>query len=192
MQYRLNMTVLERQLKAKGFSSVSALASQKAIHRNTLKAYIAGEKSPIAAAITRLAEALGVEPLELIATDSRQARLLLAIEQAARVFLLASPSRALLMFGSRARGSAREFSDLDLGVTGGAEPISTSEFLQLKRNLDEVIEEAPLCVDVLNLDLAPEDFLLKISQDLRFVAGDEHKFHFLKGVIHGLTKTYQN
>lgn len=192
MQYRLNMAVLERQLKAKGFSSLSALASKRAIHRNTLKAYITGEKSPIVSAVTRLAEALAVEPLELITTDSRQTRLLLAIEQQARVFLLASPSRALVMFGSRARGLAREFSDLDLGVTGGEDPISTPEFLQLKRSLDDVIEEAPLCVDVLNLDVAPQDFLLEVSQDLRYVAGDESKFHFLKGVIHGLTKTYQD
>lgn len=61
-------------------------------------------------------------------------------------------SNAPVIFGSRATGRARRYSDLDIGFAG--EPVSADHLARIEAELEE--SELPLRVDVLNLEHASQ------------------------------------
>lgn len=65
------------------------------------------------------------------------------------------PDREVLVFGSRATGTAKEYSDLDLAVTGDT-PLDLGRLALLENDFDE--SELPFKVDVVDWAAASESF----------------------------------
>ena len=73
------------------------------------------------------------------------------------------PEARIWVYGSRAKGRARRYSDLDLMLDSGGEPIAPS----ILGNLDEDFDESDLPIIVELHDLAQTDarFLARVKKD---------------------------
>ncbi|MDR0867736.1 MAG: nucleotidyltransferase domain-containing protein [Planctomycetota bacterium] len=75
------------------------------------------------------------------------------------------PAATAFVFGSRAKGEAWKFSDLDLAVACGAEKLSTSTHAQLAWAFAESL--LPYKVDVVDFNGCSEQFRAAIRGDCR-------------------------
>jgi Predicted nucleotidyltransferases len=74
--------------------------------------------------------------------------------------------RELFLFGSRARGEHRTFSDVDILVQGN-EPVPFEILAQVESELEE--STLPISVDVIDAQRASKDFLKAIERDRRLL-----------------------
>ena len=183
------MYVLDRQkfrklLKEQGFSSVQAFAQKSAIHRNTLNAYMSGKKSVFSAPMEKIATTLKIDPVALAIQSDFPG--LSDLRNVLRSVIQGRSDRnlAFLLFGSRAEKRERPFSDWDVGVTGGEQKVTSSEYLRIKTEVSDLVEDFPYGVDLVNLDQAPTWFLQEITPGLAHLAGSFEAFQFFKGVLH--------
>ena len=82
----------------------------------------------------------------------------------------AAPEAALVLFGSRARGTAKRYSDYDIGVY----QIDALEFAVFSRLLDLVSawnEESLVIAQLVDLSHAHVSFLSSLADDLVLLAG---------------------
>ncbi len=73
-----------------------------------------------------------------------------------------APGRAVWAFGSRARGHAKPYSDLDLAILGGS-PLPDRLMFDLKEAFDE--SDLPFAVDVVDWAGASGSFRLRIAAE---------------------------
>lgn len=73
------------------------------------------------------------------------------------------PDARIWVYGSRAKGRARRYSDLDLMLDGGGQPIP----LNIMGDLDEDFDESnlPIIVDLHDMALTDERFLERVRKD---------------------------
>jgi predicted nucleotidyltransferase len=95
---------------------------------------------------------------------------------------------AVILLGSRARGNAKKYSDWDMGVTLGKKQLSTEEYFKIKNRVEDLSDNLPRSVDVINLDVAPSWFLRKIDYDPPLLDGQKSAYIFFLGVLHGIKK----
>ena len=94
------------------------------------------------------------------------------VRRIAEILARGTPPLCVGLIGSRACGDAHPYSDWDLAITGGAAPVSFDTYLDFRRRLDELSEDLPWSVQVVNLDAAPSWFLTAMDYEPVFVAGD--------------------
>ena len=169
-QLVLDVTRLQREIHASGFSSVKDFADSVGVHRNTVGNYLSG-KTALPGALARILEALDLAPAEVLSLSLRRRHVPgLAITDLIETLHTAVPDAALVLFGSRARATAKRYSDYDIGVyrrEGLAFPV-------LSRLLDHVSawnEEALVTAQLVDLSRADEAFLGDMAEDLKFLAG---------------------
>ena len=77
------------------------------------------------------------------------------------------PSARIWVYGSRAKGRARRYSDLDLMLDDGGEPIP----LRVMGDLDEDFDESnlPIIVDLHDMALTEARFLERVRKDFRLL-----------------------
>ncbi len=158
-------------LRQKGYGSAKELTQSLGIHRNTLSDYLAG--APVLpAALSKVLAALELSPKDII-TSSLKKRRVAGVELAGLISQLnaIAPYAAVLLFGSRARGDFKKFSDFDLGVFSSNE-LSFPELSRLMNKVEEFNEQSQYTVQITNLNQADQPFLEGISQDLIFLGGD--------------------
>ena len=73
------------------------------------------------------------------------------------------------MYGSRAKGRARRYSDLDLMLDDGGRPISTSVMGCLDEDFDE--SDLPIIVELHDLAQTDERFLARVRKDFPMLLG---------------------
>lgn len=189
VHYKLNERQLTTQLRKLGFPTISQFARHHDINRATLNNYLNG-RGPFPEAFYLIADALKMDPLQLLIPISKNG--IPKLEEVVPIITACSkilPNIAIGLLGSRATGHAQKYSDWDFGVTGGGQPIATKEFLRIKQVVDDLAEDLPRDVDVMNLDAAPEWFLRGIHYVPRFLAGNESSWTYFMGVLHGVQKT---
>ena len=156
--FAVNMVPLDRRavsqrMKALGYRNISDFSARTGIHRNTVLEYFRG-KSVFAAAFMKLARALGRDPIDLIVPAPSSPATSPAVEEirpiVARLLRLA-PGVAVVLLGSRARGKPAEYSDWDIGIFRPSAPLSSDEFLALRRAAADLAEDLVRGVDLVNL-----------------------------------------
>jgi transcriptional regulator with XRE-family HTH domain len=173
-------------LEQRGIGSLSHFSELSGVHRNTLRAYLKKSRSPFSRALLEMATELNVDPLELITEESSDKKRTSLLQEALAPVI---PSHAaLVLFGSRARETHHVNSDWDLGLIGGVRPFSGFDYLRIKSQIDDALEDFPNSYDIVNLDQAPTSFLKEIGSEVRLIYGDSGTFSFLQGVIHGLSQ----
>lgn len=186
--YLVDPTRLRALIRVRGYPTLSAFAAAHRLSRATLQSYLRGQ-TPISTAFYHLAKALRVDPLTLLTLDTKsktppeQEILPIATALCRQV-----PQLAVGLFGSRATNRARTYSDWDLGITRGATALATADFLRCKRLVDDLAEDLPRRVDLINLDAAPTWFLEGIHYPPIFLGGTETSWQYFLGVLHGTQK----
>lgn len=187
--YKLDERQLTAQLRKLGFPTMSQFATRYGINRATLNNYLKG-RGPFPESFYIIADALKMDPLQLLTPTSSKAHIPHLDEIAPMVMACSKVSSdiAVGLLGSRAAGGAKTYSDWDLGITAGARQLSTKEFLRIKQIVDDMGEDLPRAVDVMNLDESPEWFLKGIHYTPKFLAGNESSWAYFMGVLHGVQK----
>ena len=165
--YILNEPQFRKIIKEKGYLSLEALARQVGVHRNTLHYYLAGHRL-FPKNFEKIVDLLGVHPAELLTrTDQPIPALAIVpvIDSLQKEFAV-----SFVLFGSRARGTARPYADWDIGVTSDR-GIPHPLFLKMMRRKDALVEDLPFFVDLVNLTRADAAFLGEISKNWIFLGG---------------------
>lgn len=169
--YVIDKEAVLRAMSEQGVDSIGQLASVMGVHRNTISAYISGQRA-LPAALDSLLHTLQLSPGEAIvrSVDSKQQHAL-AIADVMSSLLNFSSKNAFVLFGSRARGNNKKYSDYDIGVysKGGVELAEHSQLLDIAKKFQE---EQAFDINITNLNNADKNFLLEIKKDWKFLTGD--------------------
>lgn len=186
MRYHLDAAKLKGLIARRGYAHLTAFAKAHGFNRATLHHYLRGKGGPLAEGYYAICEALKVDPIELLSAGAEEETGGLAeIMPIAAALCAADRGIAVGLLGSRAKGRQRRYSDWDLGITRGQRPLGGVEFLRLKRTVDDAVDALPREVDFINLDAAPEWFLLGVDYEPTFLAGDSNSWAYFLGVLDG-------
>lgn len=155
-------------LRQKKIPSILELSRRTGLHRNTINRYLAGQ-SVYQQGYLSLCEEMGTAPQELVCVATRP-DLPDALAQVLDNLSLKYPKLAFVLFGSRARLTAKPFSDWDVGFFS-SEKISHNQHLEMLSLVDDYCEAHEFKIDLVNLNQANNDFLSQNSKDFIFLTG---------------------
>lgn len=166
----INQGALTAALKKKGFKSYSQLARALGIHRNTIGRYLSGEPA-LPQALERIMLALDLSVGDLITRRHLSKKVPGSqIAELIDQFSSQRPDCAFVLFGSRARGSYKQYSDYDLGVYRSA-GLSFEAYSRLLDCVAEWNDSRLSSVQLVNFCKADSEFLENVAEDLVFLAG---------------------
>ncbi|OGQ26686.1 MAG: hypothetical protein A3B79_07320 [Deltaproteobacteria bacterium RIFCSPHIGHO2_02_FULL_50_15] len=170
--YVIDPTAFLGALKQKGYRSIGELAHSLGIHRNTIHHYLSGHPV-LPGNFSRLMEALNLK-LEDALIKKGEGSFVLSEEMATLVDQLYSEFSqvSFLLFGSRAQGRAHKYSDWDLGLFS-QQDITHRHYIKMLLRKDELTEDLPYFVDLVNLNRADPSFLRKASKHWIFLTGKQ-------------------
>ena len=199
MRYIVDKARLKKLMDQKEIHSFRKLSRLSGVSWKTLNDYTSGRKSPLTSRWEAIAMALNVDPLSLLRSENdRGGHFDVATLESLRKILSAKlieyPSVTAILFGSRASGQARPFSDWDIGFTMGFHAhFSHDDFVDLRLALSDYLEDFPYVVDLVNLDHAPTWMLDSIaSEEISYVCGDRSGYYYLLGQLNGIRKTRES
>jgi predicted nucleotidyltransferase len=167
--YILSETALKSKLSHSGYATQEAFCRETGYSRNTLASYLKG-KSVFHPKFEELARILKSAPTDLILVQkafNAQGTILEKMISRLRPFF---HQYAFVLFGSRAKETHDRGSDWDVGIYH-TKTIPGNVFLNVRRKVDDVIEEAPQNIELTNLTLADRDFLKDLKGSVQFLAG---------------------
>jgi predicted nucleotidyltransferase len=189
VKYCLNRDVFERLLKEKGYKNHTDFCKKSGLHKNTLQYYLSG-RDVFSSRLYDIATALDVDPKNLIARAGLNIENVQEIEPIIKT--LSAYGLAVVLLGSRAKGKSKKYSDWDIGITGGRDGLGGRKFIRLRSTVQDLAEDLPRKVDLVNLDSAPVWFLTSIDYDLVFLGGNKLAYNYFKGVLDGIKKYKTN
>ncbi len=191
-EYYLDIHKLKTLVAKRGYVSMSQFLIAIGLHRNTLLQYQQKKKSVFSSAFEKIVASLQADPLKLMTQDDARSDTLQFAEEDLREIVqklaVRHPSAVFVLLGSRARGSARQYSDWDLGISGGNAGITSDQYLLVKDELETATDNLPVSVDLVSMDAAPLWFLQQVGKDPKFFAGNRAAYFFLMGVLDGIAK----
>lgn len=190
MRYILNNTIFKKRLSELNYASVADFAKKTSIHRNTVFNYLTG-KGAFSSSFEEIARKLNIDPMELILSVSETKAAVSNIDEIKPIIakiVRSNKGIAALLLGSRAKKRAKLYSDWDIGITGGIDPIRSEDYLRIKNMVEEASENIPRMIDVVNLDCAPLWFLEGLDYEPIFLDGNKESYLYFKGVLNGIEK----
>lgn len=188
-KYILDEEVFKKRLIELGFRSLSDFASKSLIHRNTLLQLIHG-KNVFSHAFFRVASALEINPLKLLRSSPHLRSDIDHIEEIHPIIAWLreqDKDLAIFLLGSRARKSARDYSDWDIGLFRYPKALSGREYLKMKMEVGELSEDLIRSVDLVNFNQAPSWFLEGLgAEEVLFLDGNLKAFIYFTGVLDGI------
>ena len=164
---------LQRQIRARGYGSVREFADAVGVHRNTVGNYLSG-KAAMPGALATILEALDLSPGDVLSLPRRRRHVPgLSVSDLVTSLHRATPQAAYVLFGSRARGDGKQYSDYDIGVFQH-EPLAFSAYSRLLNIVADWNEEATQTAQLTDLTRANGAFLSEVSGDLCFLAGSHN------------------
>lgn len=171
MPYLIDKTNIRDRIREKGFRSVSDFCEAAGIHRNTLNYYFRGE--PVISEKLETVLAMLNMTLDDAVTHvgPRGDTSLKPVAALLDELCAADPSACFVLFGSRASGQNKKYSDFDIGAFSH-NALSRQKYSQLL-NIKEAFEErSPFFVDVVNFNNASDTFLHNVAKDWKFIGGN--------------------
>ncbi len=162
--------VLRTAMADRGYSSITQLAASLGLHRNTVGSYFAEERA-LPEALEKIILALDLSPGEALRrVPDKRSIPGLTISCLVDEILQIKPTCALVLFGSRARGTHKPLSDYDLGVFCNS-GLRFREYSTMLSKVDRWNQTKMTTVQLANLSEADDDFLVSIREDLLFLGG---------------------
>lgn len=167
----LDQKRFEEAMRRQGFSSIGALAKAVGVHRNTIHYYLSGH-GVFPEKLEKLFSRLSIRPADVLVQKKQPgADPLSTIAPLIDRLQSRFPEVAFVLFGSRARNTARPYSDWDVGVYCH-HGISHEQYRIMRHEKEDWEEQSPYMVDVTNLNRADEDFLKSVSRGWIFLGGN--------------------
>ena len=179
-KYTLKSELVLEKVRIKGFKSLADVATHIGLHRNTLSNFIKG--APVfPKSLTQLFSFLEIDGRRFISLlNGRDSEHTVAPIVDA---LAAHSSRCcIVLFGSRARGTQRAFSDFDLGIFA-VNAIEHSHYLDMVELVDSMSEDFPYKVQLVNLNNDDRHFMNEIRHDIKFLGGSMSAWIKLQGAV---------
>lgn len=167
----LNIEAVEEAMGQRGIRSIQALAKKLGYHRNTFNAYFSGHRA-LPEALEKLIVELELPPAAVLKLVRPNKRLpALPLQQLIKDLHRKIPEAAIVLFGSRARGEGKKYSDYDLGIYQEPE-LSLDEYSKLLSLVAQWNATHFSTAQLVNLTNADSEFLISIREDVVFLAGD--------------------
>lgn len=176
IMYALNKNYIAQVAKLRGFSGIKPLLNYLGLHRNTLDRYSNGA-SVLPSSIEAVLEALEI-PIEK-ATYSKAKTPQLPIDSLVEAIHSFRSDISVFLFGSRARGNPRKYSDYDLGIYS-QKGIILDDYLKVLEIKEQYEDSSSYRADCVNLNNADKEFLVGIMKDIRMLVGYEKDLNYLK------------
>ena len=191
LRYHIDAGKLKQIIAQRGYAHVTEFAKAHGFNRATMNNYLKG-RGPFSESYYIICDALQTDPLSILSpSPAGQTDDIAEIMPIVKKLCSFDKEIAIGLLGSRAKGTNREYSDWDICVTRGRHSLAGEEFLKLKRVVDDEVDRLPREVDFVNLDAAPEWFLLDIDYEPAFLGGDSNAWSYFMGVLHGAKKGKQ-
>jgi len=188
-RYHIDSAKLRQIVVQRGYAHVTEFAKLHGFNRATINNYLKGQGGPFSEVYYVICDALQIDPLSILsplqAGQTVDADEVMPIVKKICAF---DKDIAVGLLGSRAKGSGRKYSDWDLCITRGARTLTGGEFLRSKRSVDDEVDKLPREVDIINLDAAPEWFLVGLDYEPVFLAGNSNSWSYFMGVLYGTKK----
>ncbi|MBF0106797.1 MAG: nucleotidyltransferase domain-containing protein [Deltaproteobacteria bacterium] len=170
-------------LKKNGFSSMTELAKNLGIHRNTISYYL-GEQSVIPEKLELILNRLNLNLNDVVIKVKTESKNNLEIMAPLIDALLNKhPECCLVLFGSRTTKSFGNYSDWDIGIFS-KKKFPHAQYRTLLKLKSEFTESLPYFVDLVNLNNADPPFLENIKDNMVFLAGKFSDWLSLKEKCH--------
>lgn len=168
----LDQDLFKSALRKSPYKNITALSQALGIHRNTIHYYLSGV-SIIPQKLEHLLTSIGLNPLEALKrVPENTPPSLKSIAALTDTLHQQFPHITIVLFGSRARGSATRYADWDLGIYSN-QGICHKDYQQLQRIKSDFEDESPYFIDLVNLNRADDTFLENISRDWMFLTGSQ-------------------
>ena len=169
--FQIKPEIVRAAMLRKGYKSIDNLSAALGLHRNTVGNYLRGAPA-FSPALNSLLQFLDLNPNEVFEQVRPKKRIhWLAICELVSGLHRRHSAAAYVLFGSRARGAHKRFSDYDLGFFSSKE-IKFQDFSELLSLVDEHNDQSLSTAQLTNLNVADSSFLREIQDDLLFIAGD--------------------
>jgi predicted nucleotidyltransferase len=178
--YLLDKSVVSDRMRERGFQSLGEFAAYLGVHRNSVSRYFS-EASVLPEVVSRVIDTLDLPVGAVLRRrqDTPTRDVASVIAPVVQRIVERYPSLSVLLFGSRARGSGRKYSDIDLGILG-AEKLKLSQWAELKELVENHTADLPFTFDVVDLGRADRDFLRAVTRDMIFLGGNPVPFTALQ------------
>ncbi len=188
MSYTINKHRFFEYMGKLGCRNITAFSQYSGIHRSTINAYLNG-KPVFSSAFLQLAAKLQVSPLQLTCDGQHDDANMKYLQSKLRDIAKCYSKLVFCLLGSRANNTAHTFSDWDIGISGGDTPIHSNDYLAIKQDIDDALDDWHYDVDVIHMDAAPKWFLAQIVYTPILLAGNTQTYHYTRGKIHGIQQT---
>ena len=179
------MIVLKRhlflaELRKRGFASVGEFCALIGVHRNSLSRYLSGA-SLLPAVLEKAFNALGTPVLSMLEERSvrMQASSRAELSKVVGALVQRRPSSAVVLFGSRAKGSAQEYSHYDLGIVA-EKRLELEEWSDLRELVETECADLPYKIDLVDLRRADQSFLKEVAKNFIFLGGNPLQLRVLE------------
>lgn len=166
----LDKTVFKKTLQKSGFRSIEELAKKIGVHRNTIHYFLSGHRV-IPVSVEKIMKTLNIKIQDILIDQKDDS--VDDLEQIAELIdkLHAEfPFVTFVLFGSRARGDAKKYSDWDIGIFA-SDDIDHDTYRKIVMRRDELIDDLPFFVDIVNLCRADSYFLREASRRWQLLSG---------------------
>jgi predicted nucleotidyltransferase len=181
-KYTLDTDSLSEAIRQSGFRSLSDIAQHLGYHRNTLGHFARGE-SVFPKSLHSLFNFLGIDGrrhIRMLENTQPDDTIVKIVDE----IIAATPHCCIVLFGSRARGNYRPYSDYDLGIFS-ASALNHEHYLDMIDIVENVSEDFAFKVQLVNLCKAEKYFLKQIGLDLKFLGGRMSDWIKLKEKVNG-------
>jgi len=180
------MTTLDHKrfykaLKQNKIQSVLELARQTGLHRNTINHYLKGA-SLHPQGFQIICHHLGLSVDDLIQRPPQKNILSDNVAKIVDQLHKCFPIMAFVLFGSRARGRYKKYSDWDIGFFS-YQKVTHQTHLDVLKKLDDLTENITEDIELVNLNQADQDFLMANRDDFVFLTGSLVGWYAFKKIL---------
>jgi predicted nucleotidyltransferase len=169
-QLTIDTARLKKAIQDRGYATAMEFAEAVGVHRNTLGNYLSG-RTALPNALARILTALDLAPADVLSLPVRRRQVPgLAVADLVQALAALAPHGAFVLFGSRARGTAKPYSDYDIGFFG----VEALDFAVFSRMLDRVAEwneQSLSTAQLVDLTRAEEEFAGGAVDEAVFIGG---------------------
>lgn len=183
LRYKIDEEKLKEAVLEQGYSSISSFAKKNDFNRATLHHYLNG-KGPFSEPYYLLCDLLKKDPLDLLAPIFADLNVpdIDMIGPIIKSIIQKTQGVALLLLNVDGKSKIEKW---ELGLTQGANKLSSYDYLGIKGICDPMAEKAELDFEVYNLDQADSTFLKSLSGDPHFLGGNQVALGYFMGVLDG-------
>lgn len=186
LRYKIDDERLKKRIAEKNYRNLSHFIKEHDLNRATIYHYFKGQ-GPFSETYYDICDELGLDPLELLVPIFPKLEIpnIDHIAEIIKAILQKDPNISLGLFEKDISNLAQENPIWHLGISRGAQSLSTFDFLGIKGTVDTLAIKLAEKVHLINLDENNQEFFREITFDPIFLGGNQMSWGFFKGLLYG-------